>query len=85
MERVMSRLRRIAGFRVSRESWDVRVAQAACFAASPAVLLLAVRALARNAATPGEMVVGLLAAVAVSLLCVILGLVLPLAHRRASA
>jgi hypothetical protein len=80
----MSRLRRIAGFRVSSERWDLRIAQALCFAAAPALLLVAVAALRRNAATPGEMVVGLLAACAVSLLCVILGLILPMTQRGVS-
>jgi hypothetical protein len=81
----MSRLRRIGKLRLSSEALDIRIAQVVCFSAAPALLFLAAYALRRHAATPGEVVVGLLAAVAVCLLCVILGLVLPLARNRTPA
>lgn len=81
----MSRLRRIANFRLSSEALDIRIAQGVCFAAAPALLLIATYALRRHAATPGEVVVGLLAAAAVCLLCVVLGLVLPLSRSQTPA
>lgn len=78
----MSRLRRIAGLRISSEALDTRIAQGACFATAPALLLVAVYAVRRHATTPGEVVVGLLAVTAACLLYVVLGLVLPLARSR---
>ena len=80
----MAGLRHFARRRLSSETFDIRLAQLVCFAASPALLLCAVFALQRHAATPGEVVVGLLAAVAVSIQCIILGIVLPMARDRSS-
>jgi hypothetical protein len=77
--------RRLLGRRVASEDLVVRVAQGACFAAGPALLLVALRAVARLAGTPGEALLGVLAGVVAALLLVLIGLVLPLAARRTSA
>jgi hypothetical protein len=77
----MSRLIRLAQARLSSEALDIRFAQILCFAAGPPILILAAHALKRYGATPVELVIGLLAAGAVCLLCVILGIVLPLTRR----
>lgn len=81
----MSRLRRIAGLRLCSEGRAARVAQGLCFAAAPFILYCAAVALRRFATTPGEVVVGLLAAGAACLLCVVLGLLLPLSVARGPA
>jgi hypothetical protein len=52
-----------------------------CFAAGPALLIVALGGFARLALTPGEAFLGVLASVAVALLLVILGIVLPLASK----
>jgi hypothetical protein len=78
----MTRLIRIAQARLSSEALDIRLGQLLCFSAGPPILILAAIALKRYEATPVELVIGLLAAVAVCLLCVILGIVLPLTGRR---
>jgi hypothetical protein len=67
--------------RVSSERFDVRLGQFACFAAGPALLVVALGGLARLSPTPGEAFLGVLASVAVALLLVILGIVLPMAHK----
>jgi hypothetical protein len=69
--------------RVSSEGLDVRVGKWVCFAAGPALLVVALGGLARLSLTPGEGFLGVLASVAVALLLVILGMVLPLAHKGA--
>lgn len=81
----MSRLRRILDWRLTSEATAARIGQLACFAAGPAVLVVALRALPRFAATPGEMFLGVLASCAVALLLVVMGLVLPLAQGQAGA
>ena len=77
----MALLRRVLGLQISPEGFDARFAQFLCFAASPAFLVVAIGGLARLTVTPGEAFIGVLASVAVALLLVILGLVLPLAQR----
>lgn len=77
----MSRLHRIVRTRLVDEALALRFVQLLCFAAGPPVLILAAHALRRYGASPAELIIGLLAAVAVCLLCVILGVVLPLTRR----
>lgn len=81
----MSRGRRLLDRRVVSDALAVRVAQGACFAAGPALLLISLRASARLAGTPGELLLGVLAGASVALLLVLMGLVLPLAARGPSA
>lgn len=80
----MARLQRILCVRLSSEALDLRLAQAFCFAMAPALLLLAAIALQKHATTPGEVVVGLLAAVSACLLCVVLGLLLPMTRKNST-
>ena len=75
----MSRFGRALGVRLSSGWFDVRLGQLLCFAAGPALLVVALGGLARLALTPGEAFIGVLASLAVALLLVILGIVLPLA------
>jgi hypothetical protein len=79
----MSLLRRVLGLRISSEGFDLRIGSWACFAAAPALLIVALGGLARLSLTQGEAFLGILASVGVSLLLVILGIVLPLAHKEA--
>jgi hypothetical protein len=67
--------------RLSSAKFDVRLGQLLCFAAGPALLVVALVGLGRLAVTPGEAFIGVLASVAVALLLVILGIVLPLAAK----
>lgn len=55
-----------------------RFGQFACFIAGPTVMILGLNAVSRLAATPGEVVLGVLGSSSVALLLVLLGLVLPL-------
>jgi hypothetical protein len=80
----MSRLRRVLNWRLSSEGFDVRVAQLLCFVAGPLVLVVALSALPRFAATRGEIFIGVLASSAVALLIVLMGLVLPLTRLKAN-
>jgi hypothetical protein len=76
----MALFRRIWELRVSSERFDVRLGQWVCFAAGPALLVVAVSGLAQLSPTPAEAFLGVLAGVAAALLLVILGIVLPLAQ-----
>src|SRR5262249_27637472 len=76
---VMSVFPRVVQRRLSSERFDVRLGRLLCFAAGPALLVVALVGLGRLALTPGEAFIGVLASVAVALLLVILGIVLPLA------
>lgn len=77
----MSWLRGVLTRRISSEAFDVRLGQFACFAAGPVLLVVAFGGLARLARTPGEASLGVLASLAVALLLIVLGLVLPLAQQ----
>jgi hypothetical protein len=81
-ERVMSRLRRMLTWRVGNEASDVWLQRWLCFAAAPTVLVLAGLALSKLTTTAGEAVTGFLAASAVAVSFVILGIVIPLAQRK---
>jgi hypothetical protein len=81
----MSRLRRLVDRRVASDALVLRLAQGACFAAGPALLVVALLAVARLAATPGEVLLGVLGGAAAALLLVVLGMVLPLAARGPAA
>ena len=70
---------------VSSPSTDTRLGQLACFTAGPLLLVLALLAVARFAATGGELVIGVLASLSLSLLLVVLGMVLPLSRQRADS
>src|SRR5437867_2295749 len=80
-ERVMSRLWSVLTWRVGTEASDVRLQRWLCFAAAPAVLVLAGLALSKLTTTAGEALTGFLAASAVAVSFVILGIVAPLAQR----
>jgi hypothetical protein len=77
----MSLFSRVLETRLSWERVDVRLGQLLCFAAAPALLVVALVALGKVALTPGEALIGVLASAAVALLLVILGVVLPLAGK----
>jgi hypothetical protein len=81
----MTRLLGMFRWRIASDLTVVRLVQFACFAAAPALLIAALFALARLAATPGEVFLGVLASSAVALLLVILGLVLPLTQAKEAA
>jgi hypothetical protein len=74
-------LRRVLGMRISSEKFDVRLGQLVCFAASPALLVVALGGLARLSLSSGEAFLGVLTSVAVALLLVILGVILPLGYK----
>lgn len=78
----MSTLSRILGWRIGTDASDVRLGQALCFAAAPTVLVLAFRKLSELPISESEAVIGMLASMAVALLLVVLGLILPLAQQR---
>ncbi|AMV39814.1 hypothetical protein [Planctomyces sp. SH-PL62] len=72
----MRSLARLASLRVCDESTALRFAQAACFAAGAAILPVALLGLARFEPSRVEMLLGCLAASAVSVGFVTLGLIL---------
>lgn len=69
--------------RLTSDATIARVVQALCFAAGPAVLIVALRALPRFAGTPFEVFLGVLASSAVALLLVVLGLLVPMSRGEA--
>ena len=70
-------LRRLLTARVTPDILDRHFGPFACFAAAPALLYFALRAIERFAATPGEIVIGMLSAIAASLAFIVIGLMLP--------
>jgi uncharacterized membrane protein YhfC len=80
--RLWSRVRCVLCWQLTSETLDVRIGQGVCFAAAPAVLVLAVYKLARLPLSEAEFVIGLLASLAVTLLLVILGVLVPLVGRK---
>jgi hypothetical protein len=78
----MSRLWRVLTWRIGNEASDVRLQRWLCFAAAPTLLVLTSVALSKLTTTAGEAVTGFLAASAVALSFVILGIVAPLAQRK---
>ena len=81
----MSLYKRLVAMRVTTDAFDIRVGQALCFVAAPVLLVVALIGLARLAASPGEVFLGVLGSVTVALLLVVLGIVLPLAHKKHGA
>jgi hypothetical protein len=61
-----------------------RAVSIACFAACPLFLFFAIRAITRHAATPGELVIGLLAGIAASQMFIVIGLLLSPIDKRES-
>jgi hypothetical protein len=80
----MSWVQRVLSARFSPEVFDVRFGQFACFAAGPALLVVALYGLAEHALTPSEALIGVLASVSVALQLITLGLLLPLTHKGGS-
>ncbi len=81
----MSALNRILRQHLASDATVSRIGQLACFAAAPALLVVALSGLTRFASTPGEVFLGVLASSAVALLLVLMGLVLPLATGKPTA
>jgi Na+(H+)/acetate symporter ActP len=69
---------RLAKARVTTDFFDARLGQMLCFVAAIALFVLAVLKLCRLGLTEGQLIIGLLAAIACSLLLVVLGLLLPI-------
>ena len=63
--------------RLTSDAFDAKAAQTAAFIAAPIFFTLSIVAVGRFAATPGELVSGVLAAIAATLGLVVLGVVLP--------
>ena len=78
----MVRVWQLLTWRIGTKEFDVRLQQWLCFAAAPAVLVLSGLALSELTTTAGEAVAGFLAASAVAVSLVILGVVAELAQRR---
>jgi hypothetical protein len=68
--------------RVASDAAVAAIGQLACFAAAPAVMVLALLGTVRFAGTPGEIFLGVLGSAGLALLLVILGLLLPLGVRK---
>lgn len=80
--RLWSRIEQVLGWQLTSPTFDVRIGQCACFAAGPAFLALAVHKLAQLSLPEDKFVIGLLTSIAVALLLVILGVLLPLAGHK---
>jgi hypothetical protein len=81
-ELIMSRFWKILSWRIGTNASDVRIQQWLCFAAAPAVLVLSGLALSKSTTDTSEAITGFLAASAVAVSFVILGVVAPLTQRR---
>jgi hypothetical protein len=77
-EITVSWIQRLALWRVSSDWMDIRFGQIVCFVAGPAVLVVALYGLANHVSTRGEMIIGVLASLAVTLQFILIGLILPL-------
>lgn len=74
----MGLIARLAKARVTTESFDARVGQVLCFVAAVALFVVAVLKLSRLRLSEGQLIIGLLAAIACTLLLVVLGLLIPI-------
>jgi hypothetical protein len=74
----MGPLARLAGARITTDFFDARLGQGVCFVAAVVLLVAVVLKLSRLGLSEGQLIIGLLAAIACSLLFVILGLLLPI-------
>ena len=74
--------KRILERHVATDQRVATMAQLACFVSAPGVMILALRGTVRFGRTPGEIFLGVLASAVLALLLVILGLLMPLAHKR---
>ena len=77
----MRLLARLAKARVTTDTFDWRLGQIVCFVAAIVVFALAVLKLCSMRLDEGTLIVGLLAALACSLLFVVLGLLLPISAK----
>jgi len=71
----MKTLARLAATRIGNESLDFRLAEWICYAAGPALLIVAIRGLVRMEPTRVELMIGILAASGVAISLVTMGLV----------
>lgn len=67
----------LAKARVTTDLFDARLGQMVCFVAAIALFVIAVLKLCRLGLTEGQLIIGLLAAIACSLLLVVLGFLIP--------
>jgi len=74
----MKTLARLAAMGIGNEPVELRLVELLCYAASPALLIVAIRALARANPTPVELLIGILAACGGAIGLVTMGLVLGL-------
>ena len=74
----MGPIARLAKARVTTDFFDARLGQVICFVAAVALLVAAVLKLCRLGLPEGQLIIGLLAAIACSLLLVVVGLLLPI-------
>ncbi|HUT32365.1 MAG TPA: hypothetical protein VNE39_02705 [Planctomycetota bacterium] len=74
----MGPIARLAKARVTTDFFDARLGQLVCFVAAVALFVIAVLKLCRLQLTEGQLVIGLLAAIACSLLLVVLGFLIPI-------
>ena len=74
----MSRLRRLAGLQLASDAAWAGFAQGTCFVLGPALMIIALWAVAWLATTPGEVVAGVLGAGNLGLLMIVMGMVVPL-------
>ncbi len=72
----MKTLARLATWRISNDSFDYGLGQLVCYAASLAVLVIAILGLARMNPTRVELLIGVLASLGVAISLVVMGLVL---------
>lgn len=72
----MKTLARLAAMRIGDESVELRLVEWLCYAAGPALLIVAIQALVRANPTPAELLIGILAACAGAIGLVTMGLVL---------
>ena len=74
----MGQIPRLAKASVTTDPLDGRLGQIVCFVAAVVLFALAVLKLSRLQLTEGQLVIGLLAAIACSLLLVVLGFLIPI-------
>ena len=77
----MKSLIRLVGTRLTSDRADARVGQIVCFAGAIALFVIATLRLCALRLPEGQLLIGLLAALACTLLLMLIGLLLPLAVR----
>lgn len=77
----MASLNRMLDWPVTSDKTDVHIGQLVCFISGPVAMVMGLIGVSRFAASPGELVIGVIASCVLGLQLVTLGFVLPSGRR----